>query len=80
MAEGEQEKIAFKAWIGVWGTMLGAFIAVLDIQITDASLRYITGGIAATEDEGSWIPTSYLIGEITTIPRRVPDASGIPSN
>jgi len=37
MAEGEQEKIAFKAWIGVWGTMLGAFIAVLDIQITDAS-------------------------------------------
>jgi len=37
------------------GTMLGAFMAVLDIQITNASLRYITGGIAATEDEGSWI-------------------------
>jgi MFS transporter, DHA2 family, multidrug resistance protein len=43
-------------------------MAVLDIQITNASLRYITGGISATEDEGSWIPTSYLIGEIITIP------------
>jgi MFS transporter, DHA2 family, multidrug resistance protein len=59
MANGEREKVDFKAWVGVWGTMLGAFIAVLDIQITNASLRYITGGIAATEDEGSWIPTSY---------------------
>jgi MFS transporter, DHA2 family, multidrug resistance protein len=62
------EKADFKAWVGVWGTMLGAFMAVLDIQITNASLRYITGGISATEDEGSWIPTSYLIGEIITIP------------
>ena len=43
MAEGEREKVDFKTWIGVWGTMLGAFMAVLDIQITNASLRYITG-------------------------------------
>ncbi|MEY2604011.1 MAG: transporter, family, multidrug resistance protein, partial [Verrucomicrobiota bacterium] len=53
-------------WRG--GKMLGAFMAVLDIQITNASLREITGGIAATQDEGSWISTSYLIGEIVTIP------------
>jgi len=57
MADGDQEKVDFKVWIDVWGTMLGAFMAVLDIQITNASLRNITGGIAATEDEGSWIPT-----------------------
>jgi DHA2 family multidrug resistance protein len=36
MAAGDQEKIDFKAWMGVWGTMLGAFMAVLDIQITNA--------------------------------------------
>jgi DHA2 family multidrug resistance protein len=47
--------------------MLGAFMAVFDIQITSSSLRDITGGIAATQDEGSWIPTSYLIGEIINI-------------
>ncbi len=48
--------------------MLGAFMAVLDIQITNSSLADISGGIAATPDEGSWISTSYLIGEIITIP------------
>ena len=58
----------FRKWVGVFGTMLGAFMAVLDIQITNSSLREISGGIAATPDEGSWISTAYLIGEIVTIP------------
>jgi MFS transporter, DHA2 family, multidrug resistance protein len=58
----------FRKWVGVIGTMLGAFMAVLDIQITNSSLRDISGGIAATPDEGSWISTAYLIGEIITIP------------
>ncbi len=57
-----------RQWIAVGGTMLGAFMAVLDIQITNSSLRDISGGIAATPDEGSWISTAYLIGEIVTIP------------
>jgi len=57
-----------RKWIAVLATMLGAFMAVLDIQITNSSLRDIAGGIAATPDEGSWISTAYLIGEIITIP------------
>ena len=58
----------FRKWVGICGTMLGAFMAVLDIQITNSSLRDIAGGIAATPDEGSWISTAYLVGEIITIP------------
>ncbi len=57
-----------RKWIAVMGTILGAFMAVLDIQITNSSLADISGGIAATTDEGSWISTAYLIGEIVTIP------------
>ncbi len=57
----------FRKWVGVLGTMLGAFMAVLDIQITNSSLQDISGGIGATAEEGSWISTSYLIGEIITI-------------
>jgi len=57
----------FRKWVAVFGTMLGAFMAVLDIQITNSSLRDISGGIAATPDEGSWISTAYLVGEIVTI-------------
>ena len=43
-------------------------MAVLDIQITNASLEYIQGGIAASLDEGTWISTAYLVAEIITIP------------
>ncbi len=64
----ETQQMDARKWIAVAGTMLGAFMAVLDIQITNASLADISGGIAATPDEGSWISTSYLIGEIITIP------------
>ncbi len=67
MAEDNQKMDATK-WIAVAGTMLGAFMAILDIQITNSSLQDISGGISATADEGSWISTSYLIGEIITIP------------
>ena len=63
-----EEQMTARKWIAVAGTMLGAFMAVLDIQITNASLADISGGISATPDEGSWISTSYLIGEIITIP------------
>jgi MFS transporter, DHA2 family, multidrug resistance protein len=45
-------------------------MAVLDIQITNASLKYIQGGLAASLDEGTWISTAYLIAEIITIPLR----------
>ena len=62
MADNQQ--MDARKWIAVAGTMLGAFMAVLDIQITNASLADISGGIASTPDEGSWISTSYLIGEI----------------
>ena len=64
----ENRTMDLRTWIAVFGTMLGAFMAVLDIQITNSSLRDIAGGISATPDEGSWISTAYLVGEIITIP------------
>jgi MFS transporter, DHA2 family, multidrug resistance protein len=67
-ASSSEEHVSLRTWIGVLGTLLGAFMAVLDIQITNASLREITGGIGSTAVEASWVSTSYLIGEIITIP------------
>ncbi len=64
----ENRQMDLRKWVAIFGTMLGAFMAVLDIQITNSSLRDIAGGIAATPAEGSWISTAYLIGEIITIP------------
>jgi MFS transporter, DHA2 family, multidrug resistance protein len=47
---------------------LGCFIAYLDIQIVSASIQEVGGGLSASQDELSWIQTSYLIAEIIVIP------------
>src|SRR5437868_2962233 len=60
--------IPTKTWIAVIGATLGAFMAVLNIQIVNASLADIQGGIGAGIDDGGWISTSYLIAEIVVIP------------
>jgi MFS transporter, DHA2 family, multidrug resistance protein len=60
--------VGARHWIALLGAMLGAFMAVLDIQITNASLNDILGTLGATLDEGSWISTSYLVAEIIVIP------------
>jgi DHA2 family multidrug resistance protein len=63
-----EAKPTLKCWIAVCGSLLGAFMAVLDIQITNSSLKDIQGALAATPDEGAWISTSYLVAEIIVIP------------
>jgi DHA2 family multidrug resistance protein len=61
-------KAGTKAWIAVIGATLGAFMAVLNIQIVNASLADIQGAIGAGIDDGGWISTSYLVAEIIVIP------------
>jgi DHA2 family multidrug resistance protein len=60
--------VTLKTWIAVGGALIGAFMAVLNIQITNASLPYIEGGIGTGGVNGAWISTAYLIGEIIVIP------------
>jgi DHA2 family multidrug resistance protein len=62
------ERASLATWIAVFAAMVGAFMAILNIQITNASLLNIEGGIGTGVDNGSWISTSYLIGEIVVIP------------
>ncbi len=68
MSPPSSDRVSFKTWVGVLGTVLGAFMAVLDIQITNSSLRDIQAALGATLEEGSWISTSYLVAEIVVIP------------
>src|ERR1700751_3335703 len=62
------DRASTAAWIAVLAGMIGAFMAILNIQITNASLLDIEGGIGTGVDNGAWISTSYLIGEIVVIP------------
>ena len=60
--------VSAKTWLAVVGATLGAFMAVLNIQIVNASLADIQGAIGAGIDDGGWISASYLIAEIVVIP------------
>jgi DHA2 family multidrug resistance protein len=62
------DRASVTTWIAVLAAMIGSFMAILNIQITNASLLNIEGGIGTGVDNGSWISTSYLIGEIVVIP------------
>jgi DHA2 family multidrug resistance protein len=64
----DEAPVTPKTWITVGGALIGAFMAVLNIQITNASLPYIEGGIGTGGVYGTWISTAYLIGEIIVIP------------
>jgi len=67
-APASPDRASPAVWIAVFAAMIGAFMAILNIQITNASLLNIEGGIGTGVDNGSWISTSYLIGEIIVIP------------
>ena len=64
----QTDRASAMVWISIMAAMIGAFMAILNIQITNASLLNIEGGIGTGVDNGSWISTSYLIGEIVVIP------------
>lgn len=58
----------FMTWLAVIGGCLGAFLAILNIQVVGSSLADVSGALGAGIDEGNWITTSYLIAEIIIIP------------
>jgi MFS transporter, DHA2 family, multidrug resistance protein len=67
-SQAASDRASVTTWIAVLAAMIGSFMAILNIQITNASLLNIEGGIGTGVDNGSWISTSYLIGEIVVIP------------
>src|SRR5215467_15840920 len=68
LGDAASDRVPMRNWLAVLGGVLGAFMAVLNIQVVNASLADIQGALGASLDEGSWISTSYLIAEIIVIP------------
>lgn len=60
--------VSARTWIAISAAILGVFMAILDIQVTNASLREIRGSLSATQEEASWMTTSYLAAEVVVIP------------
>jgi len=66
--KGQPERAGFADWLAVIAGTLGAFMALLDVSVVNAALPVIQGEIGATQAEGTWVSTSYLVAEIVVIP------------
>lgn len=48
--------------------MLATFMEVLDTSIAAVALPYIAGNLSATNDEATWVLTSYLVANAVVLP------------
>jgi DHA2 family multidrug resistance protein len=48
--------------------MLATFMEVLDTSIASVALPYIAGSLSATNDEATWVLTSYLVANAIILP------------
>jgi len=58
----------FTVWIIAFAVMLATFMEVLDTSIAAVSLPYIAGSLSATNDEATWVLTSYLVANAVVLP------------
>jgi MFS transporter, DHA2 family, multidrug resistance protein len=55
-------------WLIALTVMLPTFMEVLDTTIANVSLTHIAGSLAASQDESTWILTSYLVSNSIILP------------
>ena len=55
-------------WLVAIAVMLATFMEVLDTSIAAVALPYIAGSLSATNDEATWVLTSYLVANATILP------------
>ena len=55
-------------WLIAIAVMLATFMEVLDTSIAAVALPYIAGSLSATNDEATWVLTSYLVANATILP------------
>jgi DHA2 family multidrug resistance protein len=55
-------------WLIAVSVMLATFMEVLDTAIASVALPYIAGSLSATNDEATWVLTSYLVANAIILP------------
>jgi DHA2 family multidrug resistance protein len=67
-AEEELWQPKVNPWIIAGAVSLAAFMEVLDTSIANVALPHIAGGLAASNDESTWVLTSYLVSNAIVLP------------
>src|SRR6202050_5227438 len=55
-------------WVIAITVTLATFMEVLDTSIANVALPHIAGGLGASQDEATWVLTSYLVANAVILP------------
>src|SRR6266576_3950970 len=55
-------------WVIAVVVAMAAFMEVLDTSIANVALPYIAGNLGASNDESTWVLTSYLVSNAIVLP------------
>lgn len=63
-----ETKPTINPWLIAISVMLATFMEVLDTSIAAVALPHIAGSLSATNDEATWVLTSYLVANAIVLP------------
>ncbi|HEY1743436.1 MAG TPA: DHA2 family efflux MFS transporter permease subunit [Granulicella sp.] len=66
--EAAPEPRVFNPWIIALVVTMGTFMEVLDTSIANVALPHIAGSLSASQDESTWVLTSYLVANAIILP------------
>src|SRR5215471_1116859 len=58
----------YNPWLIGVAVSLAAFMEVLDTTIANVALPYMAGSLGASNDESTWVLTSYLVSNAIILP------------
>ena len=64
----DAEGTGYNPWLIALVVSLATFMEVLDTTITNVSLSHIAGTLSASQDESTWVLTSYLVANGIVLP------------
>lgn len=67
-ADQEVWRPRFNPWLIAVVVSMAAFMEVLDTSIANVALPYIGGNLAASNDQSTWVLTSYLVSNAIVLP------------
>ncbi len=68
MAEDEIWTPKFNPWLIAVVVALAAFMEVLDTSIANVALPHMAGNLGSSNDESTWVLTSYLVSNAIVLP------------
>jgi DHA2 family multidrug resistance protein len=67
-AQVQDTTLGVNPWLIAAAVMLATFMEVLDTAIASVALPYIAGSLSASNDEATWVLTSYLVANAIVLP------------